>query len=99
MAGLERALAHDGAVQAELTVIADRIAAKADGLLEQHRPATRSRSDRGPSYIEVENTGIDRLVSLVDPGGAAAAIEYGRAGEHGGQPVQGLFILHRAADL
>lgn len=50
---------------------ARRIAAKARADLAEHR-------DTGASSIEVERTGVDYLVSLVDDG--AMTIEYGRAG-------------------
>jgi len=68
-AGIERYLSRLPGVQAEVTTVADALAARARAQLAAHR-------DTGESSIEVTTERPDRVVSLVDP--AALSIEYGR---------------------
>jgi len=76
---------------------AQDIAGRARGLLAQHRVS-------GNSSVEIARQSPDAVVSLVDPGGNAMAIEYGRGEYERDDGVRvgamsGLYILHRAAGL
>lgn len=67
-------------VAAYVHTVAQRGGAKARSILAAHR-------DTGASYIEVtRGTHPDSHISLVDPGGNALAIEFGRTGSMGTQP-------------
>lgn len=49
-------------------------------------------ANKGPhSFIEVTHGSVDSFVSLVDPGGAAAAIELGSRGRPGKHYITGAF--------
>lgn len=49
-------------------------------------------TNKGPhSFIEVTHGSVDSFVSLVDPGGAAAAIEFGSHGRPGKHYITGAF--------
>lgn len=88
-------LAHTRGVRGEVRSEASAIEARARSALAGHR-------ETGSASIEVEHGITDSLVSLVDEHGAASAIEYGgvrRTGRDEPQVIQGLYILHRAANL
>jgi hypothetical protein len=97
---LEKVLAVNEGVQAELEVRTFEIAARAEALLAEHRL-------EGHAEITVEEGDVDKYVVLSDDRGdkGAMSIEYGRqaridpeTGEAHGE-MQGLFILHRASNL
>lgn len=69
----------------------ERIAARAESILAQHR-------DKGDAEIQVKYGSLDGFVILSDEGGdrAAAAIEFGGV-RADGKPFPGLYILRRAA--
>jgi hypothetical protein len=67
-------------VAAYVYTVAQSGGAKARSILNAHR-------DTGASYIEVtKGSHPDSHISLVDPGGNAIAIEFGRPGTTGRQP-------------
>lgn len=45
----------------------------------------------GPSYVDVTEGDVDAFLNLNDPGGAAAAIEFGRPGMQGLHIITGAF--------
>jgi hypothetical protein len=45
----------------------------------------------GPSYVDVSEGDVDAFLNLNDPGGAAAAIEFGRPGMQGLHIITGAF--------
>lgn len=47
----------------------------------------------GNARIEVEHGSVDSFVSLVDPGGNAVAIEFGRTGAMGRGSSQGIHVI------
>ncbi|HEY9417881.1 MAG TPA: DUF5403 family protein [Pseudonocardia sp.] len=69
-------VAHLTGVIAAVASAAGRGAARADAILSAHKPGVDSTV--GPTFIEVTHGKTDSFVNLVDPGGAAAAIEFGR---------------------
>lgn len=77
-------------VRAAIKANTERIGARAEAILAQHR-------DEGDAEIKVEFGSLDGFVVLSDEGGerAAAAIEFG--GIRNGRPFPGLYILRRAA--
>lgn len=64
-------VAHLPGVKAEVELHARIGAAKAQAILARHH-------DTGAAHITVSHGKLDWFVNLVDPGGAAAAIEFGR---------------------
>jgi hypothetical protein len=99
-ANCDEVVARQAGVKAAVRAKGKEIEGAATGLLGQHRE-TGNASIVG----EVAGNGKDYLVSLVDPGGDAAAIEFGRGGFHRKSdgryigPMQGLHILGRAAGV
>lgn len=57
--------------------------------LAAHKPGTDLAI--GPSYVDVTTGEVDAFLNLVDPGGAAAAIEFGRPGADGLHIITGAF--------
>lgn len=104
----EQAIALNDGVQAELEARAFEIGIRAEQLLVAHR-------QEGHAEIVIEEGDVDKHVVLSDERGqkAAMSIEYGRApgeievtdpdtGERymvETEGMEGLFILHRAANL
>jgi hypothetical protein len=77
-------------VAAYVYVVAQRGGAKARAILNAHR-------DTGASYIEVtRGNDPDSHISLVDPGGDALAIEFGRTGTMGRGTSRGVHALQGA---
>jgi hypothetical protein len=59
-------------------------AARAEAILASHHRT-------GATHITVTHGTVDSFVNLVDPGGAAAAIEFGHTSKHGA--VQGIHAI------
>lgn len=77
-------------VAAYVYTVAQRGGNKARAILNRHR-------DTGASYIEVtRGNHPDSHISLVDPGGNALAIEFGRKGTMGTGPSRGVHALQGA---
>jgi hypothetical protein len=97
---LEKILAVNDGVQAELEARTFEMAVRAEADLLAHR-------DSGDASIDIEHENVDWYVVLSDERGqkAALSIEYGRAegvDEETGRriaPMEGLFVLHRATHL
>jgi hypothetical protein len=69
-------VAHETGVIAAVASKAGEGAARAEAILAAHQPGRQPGS--GGSHITVTHGDVDSFVNLVDPGGAAAAIEFGR---------------------
>ena len=82
-------IAHIAGVGAYVNVIAQRGGAKARAILARHRHT-------GASFIEVTRGDTDSHISLVDPGGDALAIEFGRTGTMGRGTSRGVHALQGA---
>ena len=87
-ASVDRIVAHE--VQPAVVERAEILANRARTRLAQHRESGRAR-------IEVtRGRRSDAFVELVDDGGNAVAIEYGRRGSRGRGASQGVYALHYA---
>jgi hypothetical protein len=82
-------VAHLSGVHAAVVARAREAEAVAAARLAQHKPGR----DRliGPSYVDVTTGDVDAFLNLNDPGGAAAAIEFGRPGMQGLHIITGAF--------
>lgn len=85
---IEKALASQPEVRAELKAQRDVIYAKARALFAQHDHPRGARITKASGRV-------DYYVCLDDEGGAAAAIEYGHTTKDG-KAVEGLHVLRRA---
>lgn len=84
-----RFLARQPKVHAEVVAVADAIGVTARALFAPH-------DNPGGHHIEVDEGRVDAFVSLV--GDVPWAVEYGHT-QKNGEPVKGLHILGRAADV
>ncbi len=91
---LEKFLALNEVVQDELEDSMNQIAGRASALLAMHRFDDHAA-------IETARGKVDRYVTLTDERGqkAAMSIEYGRQPSERDRGMDGLFILHQAANL
>lgn len=82
-------VAHLGGVHGAVVARAHVAEGVAAARLAAHKPGR----DRliGPSYVSVTTGDVDAFLNLVDPGGAAAAIEFGRPGMDGLHIITGAF--------
>lgn len=71
-----KVVAHLPGVIGSVAETAAEGAARASSILAAHQPGREPGS--GGSHITVTHGSVDSFVNLVDPGGAAAAIEFGR---------------------
>lgn len=83
-------VAHLPGVHAAVVARARQAEGVAQARLASHKPGL----DRiiGPTYVDVTTGDVDAFLNLNDPGGAAAAIEFGRSGGPSG-PMDGLHII------
>lgn len=80
-----RTIAHLGGVIAAVAAEAAAGAARAEGIMSGHHRT-------GAAHITVSHGSVDSFVNLVDPGGAAAAIEFGHTTKSG-HAVQGVHAI------
>lgn len=83
-----KTVAHLTGVIAAVAAEAGRGAARADAILSGHHYT-------GATHITVSHGSVDSFVNLVDPGGAAAAIEFGHVSKTG-KAVQGIRAISGA---
>jgi hypothetical protein len=82
-------VAHLDGVHAAVVARTAEAAAVATGRLAAHKPGKDALI--GPSYVDVTTGDVDAFLNLNDPGGAAAAIEFGRPGMDGLHIITGAF--------
>lgn len=95
MSGVAVVYRHCNATVAHLPGVAAAVADAARPIAARARASLAEHRHTGASKIEVSHSRIDTLISLVDP--AALSIEFGHTDKRSGRPVEGLYILTRAA--
>lgn len=82
-------VAHLSGVHRAVVARAKAAEGGAAARLAAHKPGKDALI--GPSYVDVSEGDTDAFLNLNDPGGAAAAIEFGRPGMQGLHIITGAF--------
>lgn len=92
-ANCNEVVAHLPGVIGAVAAKAQEGAGRAEAILARHQPGKQPGS--GGSHITVTHGSVDSFVNLIDPGGAAVNIEFGRSGGRGGA-MQGIRAISGA---